>query len=228
MKQFLLHVWTQQQSPASTVTGVSTEKPRHSGELQTYRGDTWYNIYFANFSLKVSKPCITFSAVLCSACLSKNKVVYLFEILVLFYHLTYPTRSLPSADTASTAIHIKCHYFHRLHLLTSVASKSHLDVSLTVHFSHFLFFYPAFRCAFPFLPFENRDTVRDGTNDALDNDDLINFGKFNGQRKDFPCTVYFCLFWRQKCAFYVHNYRRRITSMQSTMHFVWFINIYGF
>lgn len=68
--------------------------------------------------------------------------------------------------------------------------------------------------------------IRDGTNDALDNDDLINFGKFNGQRKGFPFTVY--AFWRQKLAFYVLNYRRRITSMQSTMHFVWFINIYGF
>lgn len=170
MKQFLLHVWTQQQSPASTVTGVSTEKPRHSGELRTYRSDTWYNIYFANFSLKVSKPCITFSAVLCSACLSKNKVVYLFEILVLFYHLTYPSRSPPSADAASTAIHIKCHYSHWLHLLTSVASKSHLDVSLTGHFSYFfshLFFCTGIRCAFPFLPFENRDTIRNGTNDAI-------------------------------------------------------------
>lgn len=145
MKQFLLHVWTQQQSPASTVTGVSTEIPRHSGELQTYRGDTWYDIYFTNFSLKVSKPCITFSAVLlCSACLSKNKVVYLVEILVFvcwnpcFCHLTFSTSSHPSADTAPTANHRKSHWPHWLHLLTSVALKSHLDAKLTVHLSHFL------------------------------------------------------------------------------------------
>lgn len=34
-------------------------------------------IYLTNFSLTVSKPCMSFLAVLlCSACLSKNKVVY--------------------------------------------------------------------------------------------------------------------------------------------------------
>lgn len=43
----------------------------------------WFSINTTNFSLKVSKPCMSFSAVLlCSACLSKNKVVYEFEIPV--------------------------------------------------------------------------------------------------------------------------------------------------
>lgn len=38
----------------------------------------WCNIFYTSFSLKISKPCVSFSAVLCSACLSKDKVVYLF------------------------------------------------------------------------------------------------------------------------------------------------------
>lgn len=135
MKQFLLDVWTQQQPPASAETGVSIERPQHSGELQTYRGDTWYNIYFTHFSLKVSKPCITFSAVLlCSACLSKNKVVYLFEIMFLsaiwlFHNVTGLTHTAPSAEKTAGPSHCVCW------------PQSNLDVQLTVHFSHFLFFY---------------------------------------------------------------------------------------
>lgn len=123
MKQFLLDVWTQQQPPASAVTGVSIERPQHFGELHTYRGDTWYNIYFTNFSLKVSKPCITFSAVLlCSACLSKNKVVYLFEILFLlaiwlFHHVT------ALMDMAPSATSWKGCWSHPLCLLTSVSFR---------------------------------------------------------------------------------------------------------
>lgn len=55
---------------------VSAGQWWYSWDLQTYQDHTWYDFtfYFTNFSLKVSKPCMSFSAVLlCSACLSKKQ-----------------------------------------------------------------------------------------------------------------------------------------------------------